>query len=342
MIPRMKRTLLAALALFAALAAAAAPPHYHVVRHIKVGGEGGWDYLTSDPDAKRLYITRGTHVMVLDEETGKVVGDIPKTEGVHGVAIAPKLHRGFISNGRSNTMTIFDTETLKTIDEVKTGERPDAILFDDATGRVFTFNAGTKNATAFDAKTGAALGAVALDAKPETATSDGKGQIFVNLEDKNTIAVIDANKLTVTKTWPLAPCEEPSGMAIDRKSHRLFAGCGNKMMAIMNYDDGKVVATVPIGDGVDANGFDPALNLAFSSNGEGTLTVVSEVNPNKFEVVENVPTKRGARTMALDTKTHHVFTVTADFGPPPAPTPDRPRPRPPMLPDTFEVIELAP
>lgn len=343
MIRSMKRTLLALFALASTLTATAATaPHYHVVRHIKLGGDGGWDYVTVDPDAKRLYITRGTRVMVVDLKDGKQIAEIPKTEGVHGVALAPKLNRGFISNGRSNTMTIFDLKTLKPIDEVKTGERPDAILYDEASGRVFTFNAGSKNATAFDAKSGASVGAVALDAKPETATADGKGHIFVNLEDKGTIAEIDANKLTVVHTWPLAPCEEPSGMAIDRKNHRLFSGCGNKMMAIVNYDDGKLVTTVPIGDGVDANGYDADLHVAFSSNGDGTLTVVKEVSPTKFEVLDNVATKRGARTMAVDPKTHHVYTVTADFGPPPAPTPERPHPRGPVLPDSFEVIELAP
>lgn len=332
----------AATLLFAAATASSAP-NYHVVRHIKLGGEGGWDYITVDPDAKRLYVTRGTHVVVVDEESGKQVGEIAKTEGVHGVAIAPKLNRGFISNGRSSTMTIFDLKTLAPVAEVKTtGERPDAIFFDETSGRVFTFNAGGRNASVFDAATGAVAGTVALDAKPEAAVSDGAGRVFVNLEDKSEIAVIDAKTLAVTQRWPLAPCEEPTGLAIDRKHHRLFAGCSNKTMAVVDSGSGKVVATLPIGDGVDGTGFDDALALAFSTNGDGTLTVIREVAPDKFEVAANVPTKRGARTIAVDRKTHHVFTMTADFGPPPAPTPERPHPRGAILPDTFEVIELAP
>ncbi len=317
--------------------------HYHVVRHIPVGGEGGWDDLTMDPASHRLYLSHGTHVEVVDVDQGKVVGDIPKTEGVHGIALAPELGRGFISNGRSSTMTIFDPATLTTIAEVKTtGDRPDAILYDPFSKRVFTFNAAGKNATAFDAATGTVAGTVELGGKPEFATTDRAGRVFVNIEDKSEIVAFDPVALSVVAHWPLAPCQEPSGIAIDRVHGRLFSGCGNKMMAVTDSRTGRVVATVPIGEGVDGGGFDPALGLAFSSNGEGTLTVVHEDSPDSFSVVDNVPTARGARTMALDVTTHHVYLVTAQFGPAPEPTAERPHPRPSIVPNTFEVIEVAP
>ncbi|HYM62880.1 MAG TPA: YncE family protein [Thermoanaerobaculia bacterium] len=340
--------LLTALALAAATPSTPAPnatpagAHYHVVRHIPIGGEGGWDYLTADSATHRLFISHATHVVVLDTESGKVVGDIPKTDGVHGIALAPELGKGFISNGRSSTMTIFDLKTLATTGEVKTvSERPDAILYDPFSKRVFTFNAGGKNATAFDAATSAVAGTVDLGGKPEFATTDGAGRVFVNIEDKGEIAVIDAKKLTVTARWPLAPCTDPSGMAIDVAGHRLFSGCGNQLMAIVDAGSGKVVQTVPIGKGVDANVYDAKLALAFSSNGDGTLTVVKR-SKDAYEVVENAPTARGARTMALDDKTHHIFFAIAQFGPPPPATPERPNPRPTMVPGTFEILEVAP
>lgn len=317
--------------------------HYHVVRHIPIGGEGGWDYLTMDSASHRLFVSHATHVVVLDTDSGKIVGDIPKTDGVHGIALAPELGRGFVSNGKTATMTIFDLKTLATIGEVKTtAERPDAILYDPFSKRVFTFNAGGKNATAFDAATSAVAGTIDLGGKPEFATTDGAGRVFVNIEDKGEIAVIDSKKLTVTSRWPLAPCTDPSGMAIDVSGHRLFSGCNNQIMAIVDSKTGKVVQTVPIGKGVDANVYDAKLALAFSSNGgDGTLTVVRK-SKDAYVVVENAPTARGARTMALDEKTHHIFLATAQFGPPPAATPERPNPRPTMVPGTFEILEVAP
>ena len=320
--------------------AQAATPGYHVIHRINAGGEGGWDYVTVDPDGNRLFLSRGTHAMVIDLGRDSVVGDIPNTLGIHGVALAPELNRGFTSNGRDSSVTIFDYKTLAPIAVVKIpGRNPDAILYDPATKRVFTFNGGTSNATAIDATNGTVVGTVDLGGKPETAVSDG-GKVYANIEDKSEIAVFDPKTLAVLARWPLAPCEEPSGLAIDRVHQRLFAGCGNKTMAVVDMRTGKVVATPAVGSGVDAAGFDPGTQLAFTSNGEGTITVVHEDTPDKYTVVETVPTQRGARTMAVNPKTHRLYTVTAEFGPAPAPTADRPRPRPPMIPGTFVVLEL--
>jgi len=320
--------------------AQAATPGYHVIHRINTGGEGGWDYITVDPEGNRLFVSRGTHAMVIDLGRDSVVGDIPNTGGIHGVALAPELNRGFTTNGRDTSVTIFDYNTLALIAVVKIpGRGPDAILYDPVTRRLFTFNGGTSNATAIDASNGTVVGTVDLGGRPEAAVSDG-GKAYVNLEDKSQIAVFDPKTLAVLARWPLAPCEEPSGLAIDHVHQRLFAGCGNKTMAIVDMRTGKVVASPAVGDGVDAAGFDPGTQLAFTSNGEGTITVVHEDTPDKYTVVQTVPTQRGARTMAVNPKTHRLYTVTAEFGPAPAPTADRPRPRPPMLPGTFVVLEL--
>jgi len=324
----------------AAVAVAAAGPGYHVTQTYKIGGEGGWDYLTADASARRVYISRGTHVMVMDADSGKVVGDIADTPGVHGIALAPELGKGFVSNGRENTVSIFDLKTLATSSKVKTGENPDAILYDPATKRVFTFNGRSQDSTAIDAATGNVLGTIKLDGKPEFAASDAKGEIFVNIEDKSELTAIDPNKLEVKAKWPLAPCTEPSGLSIDRKKRRLFVGCDNKMMAVVDADSGKVLATPAIGEGVDATTFDPETGLAFASCGQDAVLTVVKEEGGKW-IPENVPTKKGARTLALDSKTHNVFVVTADFGPRPAPTADNPRPRPPMLPDSFVVMVVS-
>ena len=321
--------------------AMAAAPGYHVIKTYKLGGDGGWDYLTFDSASRRLFISRATHVMVIDADSGKSLGDIPDTPGVHGIALAPDLGRGFISNGREGTVTIFDLKSLKSLGKVKVGDNPDAILFDSATKRVFTFNGHSHDASAIDAGKGTVVGTIKLDGKPEFAVSDGKGEIFVNLEDKSQLLALDPNKLEVKSRWPLAPCSEPSGLALDGKNRRLFSGCDNKLMAIVNADSGKLITTVPIGGGVDAAAFDPETNLAFASCGEGVLTVVREQSANNFSVAENVPTQEGARTMALDPKTHQVFVVTAKFGPPPAPTAEQPHPRHTILPDSFVVLVLG-
>ncbi len=332
----------------------AGPSGYHVTKTLKLGGDGGWDYLTVDAKARRVYISRGTHVMVVDADTGAVVGDIPNTNGVHGIAIAPDLDKGFVSDGRDNMVTIFDLKTLKTLPldvtagrekltlATPTGKNPDAIIYDPASKRVFTFNGGSKDATAIDAATGAVAGTIPLGGKPEFAAADEKGHVFVNIEDTNEIVQFDSNKLVVENRWKIAPGDGPSGLAMDRKHRRLFSVCSNKLMIVVNADNGQVVTTVPIGAGTDAAAFDPETGFAFSSNGgDGTLTVVHEDAPDKFTVVDTVPTLKRARTMALDTKTHQVYTVTAEFGPAPAPTTEQPRPRPPMVPGSFTLLILS-
>lgn len=311
---------------------------YHLLKKIEVGGEGGWDYLFVDSGARRLYVSRGTRVMVFDADTGASVGEIPDTTGVHGVAIADDLGRGFTSNGRDGSVTIFDSKTLKTISKVKVGTNPDCIIYDPATHRVFAFNRGSSNASAIDAKTGEVAGPIDLGGHPEFAAADGKGMVFVNLDNKSEIVAIDSKKLEVKAHWPIAPGEDPSGMAIDRKHMRLFSVCGNKKMMVLDATTGKVVAEIPIGTGPDAAGFDPETNLAFSSNGEGTLTVIHQDSADKYSVVETVTTQRGARTMAVDSKTHNVFLATAQFGPAPAPTAERPNPRPGMVPNSFVIL----
>src|SRR6266478_3704341 len=327
--------------LLAAAAVAAAGPGYHVIATYQLGGDGGWDYLTVDAAARRLYISRATHVMVVDADSGKSVGDIADTPGVHGIALAPELGRGFVSNGREGTVSIFDPKTLATSSKVKVGDNPDAILYDSATKRVFAFNGRSQDATAIDATSGKVLGTIKLDGKPEFAASDGKGEIFVNIEDKSELTAIDPGKLAVKQSWPLAPCKEPSGLAMDVKNRRLFVGCDNKMMAVVNADTGKVLATPAIGDGVDATAFDDETGMAFASCGEGVLTVVREESPDKFSVAEHVPTQQGARTLALDSKTHKVWLVPAKFGPPPAATPDNPHPRRSIVPDTFVALVIG-
>jgi YVTN family beta-propeller protein len=329
------------LVLLASLALAAGSSGYHVAKKTVLGGDGGWDYLTVDAKARRVYISRSTHVMVVDADSAAVVGDIPGTNGVHGIAIASDMDKGFTSNGRDNNVTIFDTKTLKVLGTAPTGKNPDAIIYDPASKRVFTLNGGSNDATAIDAKTGAVAGTVALGGRPEFAQADEKGHVFVNIEDKSEIVQFDANKLTVENRWTLAPGDGPSGLAIDRKHRRLFSVCSNKLMVVVNADTGAVVTTLPIGQGTDAAGFDPETGFAFSSNGEGTLTVVHEDSADKYSVVDTVPTQVRARTMALDTKTHQVFSVTAEFGTPPAATAQQPRPRAPMVPGTFTLLTVS-
>ena len=314
---------------------------YEVLNHFAVGGEGGWDYLAFDDVAGRLFISRGTHVLVLDPSNGKQLGDIPDTPGVHGIALAQDLGLGFISNGRAGTVTIIDLKSLKKTGEVKAGTNPDAILYDRPSQRVFAFNGRSADATVIDAVKASVLATIPLGGKPEFAVSDEQGHVFVNIEDKSEIVKLDAQKMTVLARWPLTGCEEPSGLAIDREKQRLFSVCDNKTMAVTDATNGKVVATVPIGEGPDAAAYDPATHTAFSSNGEGSLTVVQQESADKYVVAQPVTTARGARTMTLDPKTHTIFLVTAKFGPAPAPTKDQPHPRPIMEPGTFEVIVVG-
>ena len=301
-----------------AAAPAPAASGYHVIKTVAVGGEGGWDYVYVDSDARRVYVSRGTHTMVIDADTYAVVGDIPDTQGVHGVAIASDLGRGFTSNGRSNDVTIFDLKTLKAIGNAKTDANPDAILFEPVTKRVFTFNGRGKNATAINAADGTVLGNIDLRGKPEFAVADGKGSVYVNNEDSSELHHIDAATLKELHHWPLAPCKSPSGLAMDVKNRRTFSVCDEKVMAVMNVDTGKVVATPTICEGPDAAGFDPSTGYVFASCGDGNLTVIHEDSPDKYTVVENVPTKKSARTMGLDLKTHNIFLPAADFDAPAA------------------------
>ena len=316
------------------IAVALSAQGFKLTQRVTLGGEGGWDYLTYDSDTHRLFITRGTHVMVVDTSTLKVSGDIPDLSGIHGVTLAPQLNRGFVSNGGDNAVTVFDLNTLKKLDSVKVGERPDAILYDPFSKRVFTFNARSQDATALDAASGKVAGAVPLGGKPEFPASDGRGKLFVNIEDKNQIAAVDVTKLTVLNTWSIAPCEEPSALAFDVAHHRLFAGCHNKLMAVVDSESGKVLATVPIGEGVDAGRFNPKTQQIFMSCGEGVLTVIHEDSPDKYTVQQNVPTASGARTMALDDENNVAYLVTAKRDNKPV----APGQRPAMVPGSFELI----
>lgn len=314
---------------------------YHLVKTMKLAGTGGWDYLTVDPATHRLFISRGTHFMVVDLAQGKIVGDVPDTQGAHGVALAAEFNRGYTTNGRTADSTIFDMTTLTVLGRVKTDKDTDGVIYDPFSKRVFTFNGDANTATAIDAKSGAVAGSVALGGGPEFGAADAKGHIFVNLEDKSSLVRFDAKTLKLENTWPLAPCESPSGLAIDAEHEILVVGCHNKLMAFVDGNSGRVLGAVPIGQGVDANRFDPGTGYAFASCGDGTITVAHEDSPTKFSLVDTIQTKRGARTMEIDPTNHHLYTVTADFGPAPAPTAENPRPRPAILPDTFVLLEYA-
>lgn len=316
---------------------------YKLIKRIPIGGDGGWDYLAVDSDAKRCYISHQTHVVVFDTEKEKVIGDINNTPGVHGIAIAPGLNKGFISNGGDNSVTVFDTNTLKETGRIKVGTRPDAIMFDQTTNRVFVFNGGSKDCSVIDANN-KVIGTISLGGKPEFAESDWKGQVFVNIEDTNEIAAIDAEKMTVTRRWPLSPGESPSGLAIDHKNNRLFSVCSNGKMVISDYTTSKVVATPEIGKGPDAAAFDPQTGLAFSSNGrDGTLTVIKEETPDQFKVVETVTTAPLTRTMALDMRTHLIYLVTAKpKAPAPGEAPAQGGRRRNFEPGSFELLIVGP
>lgn len=314
------------------------PSGYHLVDSLKLGGEGGWDLYETDTAAHRLYISRGNRVQVVDCVKDSLVGEIPNTNGVHGIAVAPIAGKGFTSNGKDSTVTVFDLKTLKPVAVIKLqASKPDAILFDAASKRVFVFNGGSNNAVAIDAVKNAVVGTVSLEGKPELAVADEKGKVFVNIEDKSQVVEFDVNTLKVVHTWPLAPGKEPSGIAMDRLHRRIFSACSNNLMIILDADSGKVVGQVPIGSGVDGAGFDPSSLFALSSNGEGTLTVVHEESPVKFNVVENVATRKAARTMVVDEKTHRIYMLSAQFGTPPAPTTDHPHPRGAIIPGSVTL-----
>jgi YVTN family beta-propeller protein len=321
--------------------AADAPGPYKVQKTWKIGGDGGWDYLVVDSAAKRLYITRGTHVQVVDIESGSVSGDITGFKGVHGVAFDSTGKYGYITDGGSNNVAVFELSVNKVTQTIPAGTNPDGIVFEPKTERIFAFNGRSNNATVIDTHTNKVVETIALPGKPEFPRADGKGTVFVNIEDTSQIARIDAATAKVTALWSIAPCEEPSGMAIDIAHNRLFSVCGNKQMAVVDAASGKVVASPAIGNGPDAAAFDAGHAVAFSSNGEGTLTILSQKSANEYSLLQTLPTKQGARTMALDPTTGTVYTVTADFGPRPAATTENPRPRPQILPDSFVVLVIG-
>jgi YVTN family beta-propeller protein len=280
---------------------------YHLLRTIPVGGTGGWDYLTVDETRQRLFVSHETQVEVIDLASNSVTGKIPDTPGVHGIALGPEEGRGFVSNGRTSTVTVFDLKTLAPISQAPAGKKPDAIVYDPSTHRVFVMNGGSDSSTVIDAASGKVLGTIALGGGPEFTVADGLGSVFVNLEDQNQALRIDARDMTVKNRWPLAPCERPSSMAIDRANHRLFIGCRSKVMAVVNSDTGSVIGTLPIGDHVDASAFDPATGLIFNSTGEGTVDVFHQDSPDKYSAVQRIPTHVGSKTMALNSKTHELL-----------------------------------
>jgi YVTN family beta-propeller protein len=317
---------------------AAIMPHYHVSQEVSLPGDEFWDYLTFDAATKRLFVAHGSRVQVLNAVDGKLIGEVADTPGVHGVALANDLGRGYVSAGRSGMIVVFDLKSLARLQEIKaTGDNPDAILYDPFTHKIFTFNGRGRNATVIDAKTNTVTATIALDSKPEFAVTDLTGHVYVNLEDKNSLAMIDAKQATLEKTWSLTGCEEPSGLAIDRVHHRLFSVCSNKSMVVVDATNGKIVATLPIGGRVDGVAFDPETELAFASGGDGTMTVVHEDSPDKFSVVQTATTKIGARTVTVDVATHRVYTATANFK-----AASVPGQRPAMEPGTFTVLVLEP
>ena len=313
---------------------------YHLLKEIPVTGEGGWDYLTVDPAGHRLYVTHATKVVVIDTGSDQVIGEIADTPGVHGVALAPELGRGFSSNGRENKASIVDLKTLQTIAKVATGENPDAILYEPGRREVYTFDGRGQSVTVFAAETGKVVATIPVGGKPEYAQADpGAGQVYLNLEDKNELLVIDTKTHAIVQHWPIAPGEEATGLAIDLEHHRLFLGCSNGKMLVMDSGDGRVVASLEAGQGIDATAFDAGAQLAFASAGEGNVTIAHEDSPEKFTIVQVLATERSARTMALDPATHKIYLASARFEAPASPPPaGGGRPRPKMIPGTFKIL----
>lgn len=319
-----------------------APSKYSITSRIHLDGEGGWDYLAVDESASMLYVSHGSQVNVMDLTSNKPAGIIPDTKGVHGIAVAADLGKGFISCGRDSSVIVFNLKTLEVTGKVKvTGSNPDAILYDPFSKKVFVYNGRTANATVIDAKTDKVLATIPLAGKPEFSVTDKKGKVFVNIEDKSLICQIDPIAMKVVQTWPIAPGEEPSGLAFDVENHRLFSVCGNKLMMVVDSDNGKIVAKLDTGDGTDGVAFDPTYKRAYSSNGEGTMTIVQENSKDSFKVLDNLATVRGARTITVNPKTHKIYMSSAEYGPAPAATTENPRPRPSMKPNSFTILEIS-
>jgi YVTN family beta-propeller protein len=309
---------------------------YHVLNTFHIQSSGRWDYIAVSPVTDNIYVSHMTQVNILNKNTGDSVGMIPNTEGIHGIAFAPAFKKGFTSNGKINTVTVFDINTNAVLAQIKTGENPDAIMYDTHSKKVYVCDGRSKELTIIDPSNNEVVKTVALGGKPETAVSDEAGKIYINIEDKNEIVVVNAKTYIVESRWKVGKGDEPSGLAIDTKTKRLFAGCGNKLLVVLDAGNGKVVKELPIGDGCDGVAFDPALKYVFSSNGDGTLTVIHEKSASDIAVIDNVPTKKGARTLAVDEKTHKVYLPTADFG-----TPVAGEKRPPMIPGTFQVLVVG-
>ncbi len=339
----MKKLSILALALISSLCCLAqnGVNQYKISNRFSLTGDGSWDYLTMDDSTHLLYISHGSEMQVLDVKTGKTVATIPDTKGVHGIALATGLNKGFISNGKDTSVTIIDLKTYQVVAKIKvTGNNPDAILYDKFSQRVFTFNGRSSNATVIDAITNKVIGTIALEGKPEFAVTDFNGKVYVNIEDKSKVCQINPLTMKVENTWPIAPGEEPSGLALDNKNHILFSVC-DKLMVVMDALTGKVITTLPIGDRVDGVAFDPAKNRAYSSNGDGTMTVVQEENDKTFKVLGNVKTQAGARTICIDKLTHKIYLPTAESGETPAATKETPHPRPSIKPGSFVIIEIT-
>ncbi len=337
----MKKIVLSICILLAAIATnVSAQSNYHVVKTFHIASMGGWDYPAVDVNSNKLYLSHGGQVNILDKTTGDSIGVISNTTGVHGIAFVPSLGKGYTSNGRTNNVTVFDLKTGATLTQIAVGKNPDWIMYDPFSKKIVTSNHNGGDLSLIDVNTDQVVATIAVGGtKLETVVSDEAGKLFVNLEDKNQIAEVDISKAAVTNIWELAPSESPTGLAIDIKTKRLFSTC-DKTLVVMDATNGKIVATVPIGEGCDGAAFDPASKLIFTSNGSGTVSVVKEVSANEYKLVETVETKRGARTISLDTKTHMVYLPTADYEPIPADAPKGTRAK--MIPGSFQVLVLAP
>jgi len=333
----MKKYILFIIAMFISNLWLTAQSNYKIDQKITIGGEGGWDYISVDEMAGRIYVSHATTVMVIDIKLNKVIGSIPDTKGIHGIAIAADINKGFTSNGRDSSVTVFNLKTLEVITNIKvTGANPDAILYDKFSQKLFIFNGRSANATVIDANTNMVVETIPLDGKPEFSVTNGKGLVYVNIEDKSCINVIDTKSLKVIQHWPIAPGEEPSGLALDNETHRLFSVCGNKLMVVIDAETGKVITTLPIGDRCDGVAFDPKYKRAYSSNGEGSVTVVQEVDANNFKVLETIVTQPGARTITVDKTTHHLYLPAAEY----ESAPSENNRRPALKPNSFAVIDI--
>ncbi len=324
-------------ALIISSASLIAQSNYKIANKLHVEGEGGWDYLNVDEVNGRIFVSHATVAQAVDIKSGKLVGTIPDTKGIHGIAIANDLNKGFTSNGRDSSVTVFNLKTLEVITKIKiTGQNPDAILYDPFSQKIFTFNGGSSNSTVINAKDNKVIATVQLDGKPEFSVTDGKGKVFVNIEDKSVINVINSTTLKVEQHWPIAPGEGPSGLALDNQTHRLFSVCGNKLMVVTDAETGKVISSLPIGDRCDGVAFDPEKKRAYASNGEGSITVVQEENSNSFKVLETVTTQPGAKTIAIDKTSHHLYLTTAEYESAPSAT----NRRPPVKPNSFIILDI--